>query len=190
MLYSCALMRALSPKLRVSVSTCPTGMQPMVVEIDRGVLGAGQRKRFVCESPNNTDSFSGFLFVFFLELLPVGDRLFRDRRFGPRQGRIDPELSIMRRLLFVGLEIKISASAGESVLQNGNYRSQIIVSELQTEPADKLHQIIFQTGPSVFKVRKAKSLERPGLINQNTDENGGEQSKCSNLFQRRMLERK
>jgi hypothetical protein len=75
-------------------------------------------------------------------------------------------------------------------LQNGNYRSQIIVSELQTEPADKLHQIIFQTGPSVFKVCKAKSLERPGLINQNTDENGGEQSKCSNLFQRRMLERK
>jgi hypothetical protein len=43
-------------------------------------------------------------------------------------------------------------------LQNGNYRSQIIVSELQTEPADKLHQIIFQTGPSLFPSVQSKEL--------------------------------
>lgn len=83
------------------------------------------------------DALSGFALMILLDLPPVRKFFFRLRRFGERQGRIDPELAVVRWTVFVRFQVDVLARTAQHLLKDRDHRGEVVVGEFAAEPLDE-----------------------------------------------------
>ena len=116
------------------------GFAGVEVEIARrgmAVLAGAFFRHRVIAALDHGNKFAGSLDMLSLDLFPVAGVFLRHRRFGERQGRIDPELAVVRRMFFFGLERDVLSRTAEDFLKHRHHRNQIVAGEFAAQPSDK-----------------------------------------------------